>query len=98
MPEGYRHLTHPGKCQIHALRKSGHSGPATARRFGRNRPAVALVLHGDIVQACSRRTEAVHVRNPAVRVFRFGSETREAIKRRAEIKCSRVDSTPDLDL
>jgi len=30
MPEGYRHLTHPGRCQIHATGKSGLSGPAVA--------------------------------------------------------------------
>ncbi len=28
MPEGYRHLTYAERCQIHALRKSGHSNGA----------------------------------------------------------------------
>ncbi len=31
MPKGYRHLTHTGRCQIHALMKSGLSGGAIAR-------------------------------------------------------------------
>ena len=31
MPEGYRHLTHPGRYQIHATGKSGISGPSQQR-------------------------------------------------------------------
>ena len=40
MPEGYRHLTHPGRCRIHAMGKSGLSDAAVARRPGRDRTTV----------------------------------------------------------
>jgi len=40
MPKGQRHLTHPGRCRIHALGKSGLSGAAIARRPGRDRTTV----------------------------------------------------------
>ncbi len=40
MPEGQRHLTHTGRCQIHALRESGISDAAIARQPGRDRTTV----------------------------------------------------------
>ena len=40
MPEGQRHLTHPGRCQIHATGKSGLSDGAVARQLGRARTTV----------------------------------------------------------
>ncbi len=40
MPEGQRHLTHPGRCRIHAMGKSGLSDAAVARRPGRDRTTV----------------------------------------------------------
>ncbi len=40
MPEGQRHLTHPERCQIHALMKSGLSSPAIARQPGCDRTTV----------------------------------------------------------
>jgi len=40
MPEGQRHLTHTGRCRIHATGKSGHSNAAIARRPGRDRTTV----------------------------------------------------------
>ncbi len=40
MPSSYHHLTHEERCQIYALRKSGLSGPATARQLGRDRTTV----------------------------------------------------------
>ncbi len=40
MPEGQRHLTHPGRCRIHATGKSGISDAAVARRPGRDRTTV----------------------------------------------------------
>ena len=41
MPEGQRHLTHPGRCRIHALGKSGHSNGALARQLGRSPSSVS---------------------------------------------------------
>jgi len=41
MPKGYRHLTYAERCQIHALRKSGHSNAAIARQLGRDRTTVS---------------------------------------------------------
>ena len=41
MPEGQRHLTHTGRCRIHALMKSGLSGGAIARQLGRDRTTVS---------------------------------------------------------
>ncbi len=40
MPEGQRHLTHPERCQIHALMESGLSGGAIARQLGRSPSSV----------------------------------------------------------
>ncbi len=40
MPEGQRHLTHPGRSRIHALMKSGLSNGAIARQPGRDRTTV----------------------------------------------------------
>ena len=40
MPEGQRHLTHPGRCRIHATGKSGLSDAAVARQPGRGRATV----------------------------------------------------------
>jgi len=40
MPEGQRHLTHTGRCRIHATGKGGHSDAAIARRPGRDRTTV----------------------------------------------------------
>ncbi len=40
MPEGQRHLTHPGRSRIHALMKSGLSGGAIARQLGRGPSSV----------------------------------------------------------
>ncbi len=40
MPEGHRHLTHTGRCQIHALMKSGLSNAAVARQLGRSPSSV----------------------------------------------------------
>ncbi len=40
MPEGYRHLTYPERCQIHALMESGLSGGAIARQLGRSPSSV----------------------------------------------------------
>ncbi len=39
MPSGYRHLTHPERCRIYALGKSGLSQGAIARQPG-HRPSV----------------------------------------------------------
>ena len=58
MPEGYRHLTHPGRCQIHAMGKSGISDAAIARQLGRDR---ATVWHGARRNSGKRR----HLRRPA---------------------------------
>ena len=41
MPEGQRHLTHPGRCRIHAMGKSGHSNGAIARQLGRSPSSVS---------------------------------------------------------
>ena len=40
MPLNYLHLTHEERCQIYALRKSGLSGPAIARKPGHDRTTV----------------------------------------------------------
>ncbi len=42
MPKGYRHLTHPERCQIHATRKSRLSNGAIARQLGRDRTTASL--------------------------------------------------------
>jgi len=41
MPDGQRHLTHPGRCRIHVTGKSGLSDAAIARQPGRDRTTVA---------------------------------------------------------
>ncbi len=46
MPEGYRHLTHEDRCQIHALKGSGLSDGAIALQLGRVRPGCALPAPG----------------------------------------------------
>ena len=40
MPKGQRHLTHPGRCRIHATGRSGISDAAIARQLGRDRATV----------------------------------------------------------
>ena len=40
MPKGQRHLTHPGRCRIHAMGKSGISDAAIAHQLGRDRTTV----------------------------------------------------------
>ncbi len=36
MPKGYRHLAHMRRCRMYALKESGLSNPAIARRLGRS--------------------------------------------------------------
>ncbi len=72
MPEGQRHLTHPGRCQIHALRKSGLSDGAIARQLGRDRTTVwREVRRNPGERACrharaQRRSEARRRAAPSV--------------------------------
>ena len=55
MPEGDRHLTCAERCQIHALRKSGLSGPAIARQLGRDRTTVWPATPARAATATGRR-------------------------------------------
>ena len=72
MPEGQRHLTHPGRCRIHATGKSGLSDGAIARQLGRDRTTVwREVRRNPGERACrhaqaQRRSEARRRAAPSV--------------------------------
>ncbi len=68
MPEGYRHLTFDGRCQIYALGKSGLSNGAVARRLGRAPSTVSRELR----------------RNAGGRGYRHRQAQRKATERRSD--------------
>ena len=72
MPEGQRHLTHTGRCQIHALMESGLSGGAIARQLGRSPSSVPRGIRrnggarGQRHAQAQRRSEARRRAAPSV--------------------------------
>ena len=80
MPEGYRHLTYAERCQIHALRKSGHSNGAIARQLGRDRTTVWREVR----------------RNSGKRGYRHGQAQGKAEGRRSAASSVPRRMTPDL--
>ncbi len=79
MPEGQRHLTHPGRCQIHSLMKSGLSGGAIARQLGRDRTTVWREVR----------------RNPGKRACRHARAQRRAEARRCAASSVPSRMTPE---
>ncbi len=68
MPKGQRHLTHAGRCRIHALMKSGLSGGAIARQPGRDRTTVWREVRRNSGKArLPARPGAAEVRGAALR-------------------------------
>ncbi len=80
MPEGHRHLTYAERCQIHALRKSGLSGPAIARQLGRDRTTVWREVR----------------RNAGRRGYRHKQAQRKADRRRSAASSVARKMTPEL--
>ena len=80
MPEGQRHLTYAERCQIHALRKSGHSNGAIARQLGRDRTTVWREVR----------------RNSGKRGYRHGQAQGKAEGRRSAASSVPRRMTPDL--
>ena len=80
MPKGYRHLTHPGRCRIHATGKSGISDAAIARRPSRDRTTVWRGAR----------------RNPGERGYRHGQAQRRAEARRGAAPSVPRRMTPEL--
>ncbi len=58
MPEGQRHLTHPGRSRIHALMKSGLSAAAVARQLGRGPSSVPRGIRRNGGARGQRRAQA----------------------------------------
>ena len=80
MPKGQRHLTHPGRCRIHAMGKSGISDAAIAHQLGRDRTTVWRGAR----------------RNPGERGYRHGQAQRRAEARRAAAPSVPGKMTPEL--
>ncbi len=80
MPEGHRHRPHAERCQIHALRKSGLSGPAIARQLGRDRTTVWREVR----------------RNSGRRGYRHKQAQRKADRRRSAASSVARKMTPEL--
>ena len=80
MPEGQRHLTHPGRCRIHATGKSGHSNGAIARRPGRSPSSVSREIR----------------RNGGARGYRHAQAQRRAEGRRGAAPSVPGKMTPEL--
>ncbi len=80
MPEGHRHLTYAERCQIHALRKSGLSGPAIARQLGRDRTTVWREVR----------------RNSGRRGYRHKQARRKSDRRRSAASSVARKMTPEL--
>ncbi len=80
MPEGYRHLTHPERCQIHALMESGLSAAAVARQLGRSPSSVPREIR----------------RNGGARGYRHAQAQRRAEARRRSASSVPRKMTPEL--
>ncbi len=80
MPEGYRHLTYPERCQIHALMESGLSGGAIARQLGRSPSSISREIR----------------RNGGARGYRHAQAQRLAEGRRSAASSVPRKMTPEL--
>ncbi len=79
MPKGYHHLTQPERCQIYALRKSGLSQGAVARRLGRCPSVISREIR----------------RNSGERGYRHAQARRKAEERRRAASSVPRKLTPD---